>query len=263
MIDGAQQLRVQRTAGTVRLTLSRPERRNALDTALWQALKRVLEEVHASAASVLVIEGEGGAFSAGADLAELRELLGDAAALAANTNLVQSTQQTLARLPQTTLALIDGDCIGGGLGLALACDLRIATTGSRFALTPAKLGLVYSPDDARRLVGVVGPARARRMLLCAQTLDAAEALAAGLVHEVVAEGALDAAAMRMLETLAQTSPQARVGLKTVLAHVAGDPGVDAAAAARAFTESFCSADFAEGAAAFLARRCPRFPSAEP
>ncbi len=258
MSDASPHLRCVRTGTTVHLTLCRAARRNALDAALWRALAAQCEALRDSDASVLVLTGEGGAFSAGADLVELGGLLGDPDAMAANVALVQRTQAALARLPQTTLALVDGDCFGGGLGLALACDLRIASRRSRFALTPARLGLVYSAADTRRLVGVVGQAQARRMLLCAPVLDADDALAAGLVHEVVADDALEAACARMLQALDQTSPQARAGLKTVLAHVGGDPQADAAAAQHAFDKGFASTDFAEGAAAFLDKRAPRF-----
>jgi enoyl-CoA hydratase/carnithine racemase len=242
------------------LRIRRPDKRNALTEAMWGALERACAAIAASTAHAVVVEGEGGAFSAGADIDELREQLSDPARLGEATATVQRTQSSLQRLPQTTLAAIDGPCVGGGLGIALACDLRIATRRSRFALTPARLGLVYSPEDTRRLVQVVGLPTARRMLLCADLLDADEALRHGLVHECVEPELLGPTVERVLAALAATSPQARAAIKRVLAHVAGDPDVDATAARSAFADSFASADFAEGAAAFIAKRPPRFPS---
>ena len=159
-----------------RVGIRRPDKRNALATRHWAAIEAALHAIAASPAQVLVVTGVPGAFSAGADIDELGQLLASPEAIAANNDQVQRTQLMLQRLPQTTVAVIDGVCVGGGLGLALACDLRLAGPRSRFAITPAKLGLVYSADDSRRLVNAVGMARAREMLLTGRLLDAATAL---------------------------------------------------------------------------------------
>jgi enoyl-CoA hydratase/carnithine racemase len=247
---------VARQGPVLRVRIERPARRNALATADWAALAAAFADP--GDARVLVLSGVPGAFSAGADIEELAELLREPTRFAASNALVQDAQRALARLPLATIAAIDGACVGGGLGLALACDFRIATARSRFAITPAKLGLVYGADDTRRLVGAVGAARAREMLLTGRLLDAAEADAFGLLTRRVADDGLDAAVDALAAALLAMSPSAIAGIKQVLAHVTGDPAVDADAARRAFDDAFHSADFAEGARAFLERRPPKF-----
>lgn len=241
-----------------RLRINRPAKRNALATQHWAALESCLDEIHAGAAKLLVLEGVPGAFSAGADIDELGGLLAKPSAFAASNAQVQRTQLALQRSPLTTIAAIDGACVGGGLGLALACDFRIGTARSRFALSPAKLGLVYSPEDSRRLANTVGLARAREMLLTGRLLDAPTALHWGLLNRLVADDELGAVVATMVAELQQTSASARTGIKQVLAHLGGDDRVDHAAAAAAFNDAFGSPDFAEGAAAFLAKRPPQF-----
>ena len=246
----------------VALVLNRPQRRNALATAHWLALEAALQRAEHSAAegtvSLLRIEGVGGAFCAGADIDELSQTLSNRRQFSANAAIVQRCQLKLERLPLTTLALIDGTCVGGGLGIALACDLRLATPRSMFALSPAKLGLVYSVDDTRRLAHTVGLARAKQMLLTGHAINAATAAQWGLVSQCLpATGAVD-----VVETFQQallaTSGSARRGIKQVLAHVGGDPEISATQAHALFEGAFTSADFAEGAAAFLAKRPARF-----
>lgn len=244
--------------GVARLGIRRPAKRNALATEHWAALERCLGEIHASNARLLVLEGVPGAFSAGADIDELGALLGEPDAFVASNAQVQRTQLALQRSPLTSIAAIDGACVGGGLGLALACDLRIGTARSRFALSPAKLGLVYSPEDSRRLANTVGLARAREMLLTGRLLDAPTALHWGLLNRLVADDALDGVVATMVAELQQTSASARAGIKQVLAHLGGDDRVDHAAATAAFNDAFKSVDFAEGASAFLAKRPPQF-----
>lgn len=256
MGEAAHNVAVERRGRVLRVSIQRPRHRNALAAADWSALAAAFADT--GDARALVLCGVPGAFSAGADIGELAELLREPARFAANNALVQDTQRALASLPLPTIAAIDGVCVGGGLGLALACDFRVATTRSRFAITPAKLGLVYSADDTRRLVGAVGVARAKELLLAGRMLDAAEADAFGLLTRHVADDGLDAAVEALAGELLAMSPAAIAGIKRVLAHVGGDPAVDADAARRAFDEAFHGADFAEGARAFLERRPPDF-----
>ena len=241
-----------------RVGIRRPDKRNALATRHWAAIEAALHAIAASPAQVLVVTGVPGAFSAGADIDELGQLLASPEAFAANNDQVQRTQLMLQRLPQTTVAVIDGVCVGGGLGLALACDLRLAGPRSRFAITPAKLGLVYSADDSRRLVNAVGMARAREMLLTGRLLDAATALDWGLVHQLAGEEGLEALEQAQLASLLATSGQARRGIKTVLGHLGGDPAITLDQANAAFNDAFASRDYAEGAQAFLEKRAPSF-----
>ena len=251
-------IRWQCDGSTAQIAIHRPEKRNALATRHWAAIEAALDHIAGSTAKIMVLSGVPGAFSAGADIDELGQLLTQPDAFAANNAQVQRTQLKLQRLPQTTLAVIDGACVGGGLGLALACDLRLASTRSRFAITPAKLGLVYSADDSRRLVNTVGMARAKEMLLTGRLLDAATALHWGLVHHLAEEAELANVLDSHVQQLLATSGQARTAIKTVLGYLAGDRQFSLAQANAAFDDAFHSRDFAEGAAAFLEKRSPNF-----
>jgi enoyl-CoA hydratase/carnithine racemase len=238
--------------------LDRPARRNALRTADWQALGERCAEAVAIGLRALVLHGSGGAFCAGADIDELAAQLGSGAGFEESNRIVQATQLALERLPLPTLAMIDGACVGGGLGLALACDFRIASPRTRFALTPARLGLAYSPDDTARLVRTLGAARAKQLLMLGVAVDAEHARSWGLVDQVVDVDELEATATGLAQRLAEGPPAALAAIKRVIAHAAGDPGIDRAEAERLFAQAFGSAEFAEGAAAFLERREPRF-----
>ena len=243
-----------RDRNVIQIAIQRPDKRNALASAHWAALEAALDEAAVSDAHILVLSGVPGAFCAGADIDELGQLLASPQAFADNNALVQRTQLKLQRIKQTTIAVIDGACVGGGL--------RLATARSRFAITPAKLGLVYSAADSARLVHAVGMARARELLLTGRLLDAATAADWGLISTLCEDAAaLALAQASLLDSLLATSGQARAGIKTVLAHLGGDPAVDAAAAEAAFTTAFHSDDFAEGAAAFLGKRPPTFTGA--
>ena len=247
-----------RDGALARIGIHRPDKRNALATRHWAAIEAALDAIAASDAQIVVVSGVPGAFSAGADIDELGQLLTAPEAFAANNAQVQRTQLKLQRLPQTTLAVIDGACVGGGLGLALACDLRLASARSRFAITPAKLGLVYSADDSRRLVNTVGMARTREMLLTGRLLDAATALDWGLVNQLAGAEGIEALEQAQVQQLLTTSGQARRAIKTVLGHLGGDASIGAAQAEAAFNDAFSSSDFVEGTAAFLDKRAPRF-----
>lgn len=153
-----------------RLTLDRPQARNAIPAAGWAELERLIATVEGR---LLILSGEGGAFCAGADL-------GDLAAL--RRAEMRSALDALRDLPMPTIARIDGACFGAGVALAMACDLRVAGPQARFAITPAKIGVSYPQEDVHRLVALVGPGQAARLLFTAETIDAAEAIRIGLAE---------------------------------------------------------------------------------
>ncbi len=173
--------RLDRDDACARLTLDRPEARNAIPSAGWAALAETVGQVEASDAGLLVVTGAGGTFCAGADLADFPAMRGDAAAIARFRAEMRGALDRLRGLAIPTVALIDGHCYGAGVALAMACDLRIAAPDARFAITPAKLGIGYPQEDVHRLVELVGPGQAARILFTAGTLSAEEALTIGLV----------------------------------------------------------------------------------
>jgi enoyl-CoA hydratase/carnithine racemase len=175
------------TDQVARLTLSRPEARNAIPAVGWPLLGDAAEEAARSGARLLILSGKGQAFCAGADLAELASLHGDIDGAASFRRSMRSGLDRLYGLSIPTLAAIQGPCFGAGVALALACDIRIAGAAAQFAITPAKIGISYPQEDVERLVRLVGAGQAARLLLGSRPIDAAEAERIGLV-ERCAEG---------------------------------------------------------------------------
>jgi enoyl-CoA hydratase/carnithine racemase len=240
------------------LTFNRPAKRNALTVAMWRAIPDLLAPLaEDSAVRLVFVRGAGGVFAAGADIAEMPTVYATAEAALANDAAIQGAMRAIEDFPKPVVALIEGACVGGGCGLALACDMRIAAEGARFGVTPAKLGLVYGAADTRRLVQAVGLSRAKDILFTGRLLDAAEALAFGLVDRLVAAGDLEEAAAELAARIGAASPWSVRGQKEILALLR--TGDDEAPRARAlFGQSFTGADFKEGFAAFTEKRSPRF-----
>jgi enoyl-CoA hydratase/carnithine racemase len=163
-----------------RLILSRPAARNAIPADQWRPLGAAARGAVAEGARVLILEGEGKAFCAGADLKDFRAMHGDLKAAAAFREAMRDGIEAIAALPVPTLAAIDGPCFGAGVALAMACDLRFAGPGASFAITPAKYGIAYPQEDVARLVGLFGQGQAARLLLGAVTISGEEALRLGL-----------------------------------------------------------------------------------
>jgi enoyl-CoA hydratase/carnithine racemase len=242
--------------GVARIVIRRPARRNAFSRAMWRRLSALLAEAAAEPSlGALLLAGEGGQFSAGADIAEFEATYAEAAtAEAANAEIAEAVE-ALAGFAAPTIAAISGACVGGGVSLALACDLRVADATARFAVTPARLGLIYSHADTRRLVRAVGAARAKELLFTGRMVPAEEAARIGLVC-TLAEDA-EAEADRLAASLAAGSRPALRAIKRMVEDAAA--GVPEGPWHRAaFAEAFRGEDFAEGRAAFLAKRPPRF-----
>lgn len=251
-------LRLQRQGAIARLLIDRADKRNAFTQAMWDALPMLLGEAMADPAiRVLVLQSAAaGVFSAGADIAEFSTGALDPEWRAVNQASIRTAQFELARAPKPVVALIDGDCVGGGCGLAMACDIRIASPRARFGITPAKLGLVYSLHDTKLLVDLVGPAQAKRILFSGQLLGAVEAQRIGLIEivseEVQAEGEALAA------VIAENSSHAVRGVKTIVRRILEGQTHDDAATRQLFSDAFTGEDFAEGVAAFLEKRKAQF-----
>ncbi|PSJ39953.1 enoyl-CoA hydratase/isomerase family protein [Allosphingosinicella deserti] len=178
-------LDLQRTGAIARLTLDRPEARNAVPPNGWLPIADLAERAVGEGARLLILAGRAGAFCAGADLGSFAGLRGDDAARAGFRDAMREAFDRIAALPIPTIAWIEGPCFGAGVALAMACDLRVATPSARFGITPAKLGISYPQQDIRRLVSLVGRGQATRLLFTAATIDADEALRVGLVEAVM------------------------------------------------------------------------------
>ncbi|MFF1870877.1 enoyl-CoA hydratase/isomerase family protein [Kitasatospora herbaricolor] len=242
--------------GVAVLVLDRPHKRNALTLAIWQALPKTLALIAGQpGVRALLLTGAGGTFSAGADIAELSEVYGDARRADAYHEENVAAEEALAAFPHPTLAVVHGACVGGGCQLAVACDLRFGARDARLGITPAKLGVVYPAVPTLRLARLVGPARAKYLLFSGELVPAARAAEFGLLDEVVPGDELDARALEFAVLLGKRSPQTIGAVKAALA---GPPEEAAAAIEPWARRSREAPDVREGLAAFLERREPRF-----
>lgn len=242
------------------LELNQPDKRNAISQDMWHAFPEICAAVGADAEiKVLVLRGAGGrAFSAGADISEFATVYADAESARRANDAIRLAQARLRVIARPTIAMIDGVCIGGGLGIALACDFRFAVPTAKFAITPAKLGLAYSFHDTAQLVEKVGPVRAKDILFSARSLEAGEAFSIGLIDRIHAPEALLEAVTRYAEDLAELS---QTSIRTAKAVVNGisDILADRAGHYSSLVDaSFDGPDFQEGYRAFLEKRSPKF-----
>lgn len=236
-----------------RIRLDDDGTRNALGMAGWTGIADAIAAVAASDARVLLLSGTPRAFCSGSNLTELAALADDPAARAPFRLAMRAAMDPLRAIPIPTIAVIDGDCFGGGVALALACDIRIAGTAARFAITPAKLGVSYPQEDVARLAAAVGRGQAARLLFGAGTIDAAEAARIGLVELVVPSASTEADALAA--AIADNAPGSIAQLKAILG---SDGGRHDAAFDRNFDDNLDGRAFREGVAAFRERRKARF-----
>ena len=251
-------LRLERDGPVARLLIDRAARRNAFEQKMWEALPGLVDHAMAEPGvrALVLTSAEPGLFCAGADIAEFAAQSHDPEWRKRNQAAIRRTQLTLARAPKPVIAAVDGDCIGGGCGLALACDLRVASPRARFGITPAKLGLVYPLHDTKLLVDVVGPAQAKRLLFTGGLLDAAEAQRIGLV-DILADD-LAAAVGELTAAIAAASPHSQQASKAIIRRILDGVSDDDPASSGQFDSAFEGADFREGVSAFLGKRAPRF-----
>ena len=252
------ELTLLREDSVATLVLNRPQRRNAISVAMWRALPPVIHEVQADASvRVLIVRGAGDdAFTSGADISEFERVRGDVASARAYSVTVADAERALADFPRPTIAMIHGACVGGGLSVALACDLRWASQTARLGITAARLGIVYGLESTRRLADAVGPSHARDLLYSGRLVDADEALRMGLVNHVCAADRLEAETRAYARMLAERAPLSQEGAKTMLRHLRG--AGTSSEPVRCVDRAYESADYREGVRAFLEKRPPVF-----
>jgi len=243
------------------LTFNNPQRHNAVSLEMWQDANAALEALARDpAVRVVVLTGAGGkAFVSGADITKFESERGTIEAVETYNAAVERFSQTLLDYPKPTIAMIRGYCIGGGVGIAVCCDLRICNEASRFGVPAAKLGLGYALDSIRRLMNLVGPQFVNEMLFTARQFDASEAFHMGFVNKVVADGEIEDYIRKMAETIAGNAPLTIRAVKGIVRQLLLDPAAkDAAACDALVKQCFESADYTEGRRAFLEKRKPVF-----
>jgi len=242
------------------ITLNRPERRNALNQAMWAGLRDAARRADAlPEAKIVVVRGTGGHFAAGADISEFDTVYASRERAAAYAATVAESVAALANAAKPVIAMIEGSCIGGGMGIALGCDLRIAASDAKFGITPAKLGLVYSLADTKRLVDAVGPSSAKDILFTGRIMDSREALTIGLIDETVAPEMLEAAVAAKCEAIASASQWSVRKAKEIVRLIVSGTTAESPATGSWFIDATEGADFREGRKAFMEKRKPEFP----
>ena len=245
--------------GIARLTLSQPKRRNALTAAMWLAIPELLGDlVKDKSLRALIVTGDGDHFAAGADISEFETLYATAESSAKISADIQHAFEALAAVPVPTIAMIRGACVGGGCGLSLCCDLRFADSTAKFAITPAKLGLVYPFGDIARLIDAVGVANASDILLSARIMKADEAKTMGLVHRVIDVDTLEEAVFGYAAGMSALSPESLRVTKSMISAYRKGQREDSIETREQFAAGFSSEDFGEGFRAFLEKRKPNF-----
>ncbi len=250
--------------GVARLTIRNPAKRNALDHPILDAIAATLASLaqHESGARCVMLTGADGMFSAGYDIGEIPDEDFEQRAERLVAHPFTEAIDALAAFPVPTLAVLGGHTIGGGLELALACDLRIAAAEIRLGMPPAKLGLVYSHTGLRRFIDAIGAARTRELFLLGSHIDAPTALAWGLLNRVSPAAQLEQAGLELAGALAGNAPLSQRGNKRVIAALLAAEGTLEERVERELIElrraSFASEDMREGMRAFAEKRPPRW-----
>lgn len=243
------------------ITFNNPARHNAVSLEMWERMTALLADFAADPnLRVLVVTGAGGkAFVSGADISKFESQRSSEEAVAHYNKISSAAYEALYRFPKPTIARIQGYCIGGGMNVAICCDMRIATEGSKFGIPAAKLGLGYGYEGLRRLTEVVGLARAMELFYTARQLSAHEASTIGLVNQVVPEAELAAAVDAVTRQISENAPLTIATIKAA-AREMGRPSTerDLARVDAMVAACFASEDYAEGRRAFMEKRKPAF-----
>ncbi len=243
------------------ITFNQPEKRNAMSVDMWQGLVEILEEFgRDERIRAVVLTGAGSkAFVSGADISQFDKQRSNADAQVEYDRLTSSGRAKLAAFDKPVIARIRGFCLGGGLGIAMQADLRIAGADAQFGIPAARLGIAYGFDMVRKLVSLVGPAHARMILFTGSRIDSAEAARIGLVNRVVADEDLSQVVLDLARRIADNAPlSVRSSKRSISEAVKPESERDVAAVEASIAACFDSEDYREGRKAFMEKREPAF-----
>jgi enoyl-CoA hydratase len=243
------------------VTFNNPERHNAVSLEMWEATAQILNDFGKDdEIRVVVLTGAGGkAFVSGADISKFENERSNEEAIARYNQTVERANTAIYEYAKPTIAMIRGYCIGGGLGLALCCDLRICSDNSKFAVPAAKLGLGYPFHGLKKLVDVVGPSFAKEIFYTARQFDAEEARMMGLVNRVLPADELEAYVKNYAGTIGDNAPLTIATTKFTIAQVVKEESKrDLEKSAAMVKQCFESNDYTEGRRAFMEKRKPAF-----
>jgi enoyl-CoA hydratase len=257
--DGKMLQKVEDGVGVI--TFNNPEKRNAMSLDMWEGLGKALIELRDDAqVRVVILTGAGDkAFVSGADISQFEKTRHNAEASEEYSKKSAAQRALLADYPKPIIACIRGFCLGGGMQVAMAADIRIASENSQFGIPAAKLGIAYGYDGLRNLVSLVGPSWARLIMYTGMRIDSAEAVRIGLVDRVVPDTELWNATTEIARTISGNAPLAIKAAKITIAQILKDPGERDMDAIKAIgTACMDSEDFREGRTAFMDKRKPQF-----
>lgn len=245
-----------------RITISNPEKRNALDHDILAALAEVVPSLEQGVAvRCIIVTGEGGVFSAGYDIGGIPDEVFAEEAERLVAHPFHRAIEAVEAFPFPTLAALNGHALGGGLELALSCDIRIAAAASKLGMPPAKLGLIYSHTGIQKFIDTIGVARTRELFFVGSNLGAERAEQIGLVNQVVSADELEQRSIELAAEIAGNAPLSLRGNKEIIRHLLSFPRLSERAE-REVTElrlsSFRTEDFREGVKAFAEKRRPRW-----
>jgi len=242
------------------MIFNKPARRNAVSLDMWEAIPAILDRFEQDpAVRVIVLKGAGDqAFVSGADISQFEKARASRESNAHYDEISGEAGRRLAACTKPTIAMIRGFCIGGGLAIAIGCDIRIANEDARFGIPAARLGLGYGASGVRQLMHLVGPSFTKEIFLTARHFSAAEAKEMGLINRVVADGALEDYTRRYCATIGDNAPMTMHALKRTVAELGRGEKADLAACDRLIKACFESQDFIEGRRAFMEKRRPVF-----
>ena len=245
-----------------RLTITNPAKRNALDHEILDALAKTLPDLAEGIETrCVLITGQGRMFSAGYDIGGIPEASFERDAEALVAHPFHAAMEALSAHPYPVVAAINGHCLGGGLELAVRCDLRVCAAGAKLGMPPAKLGLIYGHTGLERFIDAIGVARTRELFLVGRNLDAERAAAIGLVNEVVPDDGLEPASIELAAEIAANAPISMRGNKRAIEALTRFPRLTREQE-RELVElrqsCFRSEDFREGISAFAEKRKPHW-----
>ncbi len=252
-------LRAERDGHIGWIVFDNPARRNAITGEMWRAIPKAMAQFDADPeVRCVVLRGEGSiAFAAGADISEFEKRRADAQAAGKHDNSIDVAQLALEDSAKPVLAMIRGFCLGGGLEIALACDLRYCGVSASFAIPAARLGIGYGVHGTNRLVASVGHAAAREIMLSGRRYKADEALAMGLVNRVLPDDELEAYVCKLASDLASNAPLSMAASKSIINSLI-EPSGDFSAGEALIERCMKSEDHVEGRRAFMEKRAPKF-----
>jgi enoyl-CoA hydratase len=259
-VSGTERVKTWLDGSVLHIRFNNPEKHNALSVDMWEAIPPLLAKAEKDDnVRMVVLSGEGGkAFVSGADISQFEDMRAAKEAVKKYEEMAEAALEGISEFEKPTIARIEGYCIGGGLNVAICCDLRVASTNSTFSVPATRLGLGYRFSAMKNLTDLVGPGYAKDIFFTARRLDAAEALRIGLVNRIAEAGALDALLAEYTNAIATGAPLTIKAGKRIIREVMKTDNADMELAKRLILDCFESEDYIEGRRAFMEKRKPTF-----